>query len=196
MSLPATPDRAAVTRPGTERALALARTKLLSGERLDLNALAAELGVDRTTLFRWVGNRDQLAMSAIMSITVPSLRRIIVEAEGAGATKVAGIFGEYARISIEAQWFRVWIERDPERALRLLTSKASPLQQHVVEVIEQLLVDEAERGGPIGMPLPVRDLAYLLLRILESFVYADLIAGDEPDWTKVEAAVAALLRHP
>lgn len=180
-------------RPGTERAIALARKKLMAGERLDINGLAVELGVDRTTLFRWVGNKDQLAMSAILSITVPTLRRVIAQAEGAGVAKIASIVGEYARVSIEADWFRRWIERDPERALRLLTSKASPLQQHVVAVFEQLLDDEYGKG-PIGTPLPIHDLAYLLIRILESFVYSDLIAGDEPDWTKVGPAVAALLR--
>ncbi|MFE0420644.1 QsdR family transcriptional regulator [Streptomyces tendae] len=179
--------------PGAERAVRLVRKKLLAGERIDVNALAAELEIDRTTLFRWVGNRDQLTMRAILSITIPTLRQIIAEADGAGGVKIARIMGEYARVSVEAEWFTHWIKRDPERALRLLTSKASPLQQHVVGAIEQLLIDEAETG-PVGTPLPVRDLAYLLLRILESFVYADLIVGDEPDWTKVEPAVAALLR--
>lgn len=193
MTEPTTSGATTTPRPGPDRAVALARKKLMAGERLDINGLAAELGVDRTTLFRWVGNRDQLAMSAILSITVPTLRHIIADAQGAGGAKIAAIIGAYARASTEAEWFRRWLERDPERALRLLTSKASPLQQHVVGVIEQLLIDEYERG-PIGLPLPIPDLAYLLLRILESFVYADLIVGDEPDWTKVEPAVAALLR--
>ncbi|WP_329389668.1 QsdR family transcriptional regulator [Streptomyces sp. NBC_01351] len=35
---------------------------------------------------------------------------------------------------------------------------------------------------------------YVITRIGESFVYADLITGDEPDATKPAAAVAALLR--
>ncbi|MCX5193101.1 QsdR family transcriptional regulator [Streptomyces sp. NBC_00249] len=42
------------------------------------------------------------------------------------------------------------------------------------------------------MELP--DLAYVITRIGESFVHADLITGDEPDATKPAAAVAALLR--
>ncbi|TCP51900.1 hypothetical protein EV191_10664 [Tamaricihabitans halophyticus] len=180
-------------RPGAERAVRLARKKLMAGERLDINAMAAELGIDRTTLFRRVGNRDQLVMSAILSITVPTLTRIIASAEGSGVTKIAYVVETYARASIEAEWFRRWIERDPERALRLLTSKASPLQQHVVTVFEELLIDEHAKA-PIGTPLPIRDMAYLLIRILESFVYSDLIAGDEPDWTKVGPAVSALLR--
>jgi Tetracyclin repressor-like, C-terminal domain len=33
-----------------------------------------------------------------------------------------------------------------------------------------------------------------VVRIVESFVYADLITGEQPDAEKVELAVAALLR--
>jgi hypothetical protein len=39
----------------------------------------------------------------------------------------------------------------------------------------------------------VRDLAYLIVRIIESFIYADLITGDAPDARNVQAAIAALL---
>lgn len=106
---------------------------------------------------------------------------------------IADIAERYARASIEADYFRTWLESDPERALRLLTSKASPLQRNVVAVFEQLLEDEYP-GGPAGTPLPLPDLAYLIVRTIESFVFSDLIAGNDPDWTKVGPAVAALLR--
>lgn len=39
-----------------------------------------------------------------------------------------------------------------------------------------------------------RDLAYLTLRITETFVYADTIAGETPDPAKVRQAIRALLR--
>lgn len=180
-------------RPGPLRAIGLTRTKLMAGERLDINGLAAELGVDRTTLFRWVGNRDQFVVSAIVSITVPTLKRIIAATPGSGGEKIAHVAGEYARASIEPEWFRSWLEGDPERALRLLTSKASPLQRHVVAVFQQLLEDEYSHI-PASTPLPIPDLSYLIVRIVESFVFSDLIAGDDPDWTMVQPAVAALLR--
>src|ERR1700754_4075066 len=36
-------------------AFRLAREKFLAGERIDMSALAVELGVNRGTLYRWVG---------------------------------------------------------------------------------------------------------------------------------------------
>ena len=49
-------------------------------------------------------------------------------------------------------------------------------------------------AGRIDPPLPLRDLAYLTLRITETFVYADTIAGETPDPAKVRQAIRALLR--
>jgi hypothetical protein len=40
----------------------------------------------------------------------------------------------------------------------------------------------------------VHDLAYLMIRILSSFVYSDLITGEIPDPAKVRQAAAALLQ--
>lgn len=40
------------------RAFRAARQSFVVGERIDLSALAAALGVDRASLCRWVGNRD------------------------------------------------------------------------------------------------------------------------------------------
>src|SRR4028119_1210088 len=62
----------------------------LAGTRVDMGPLAAELGVDRATLFRWVGNRDQLLTEVIWSLFVPTWRRAVDGAAGCGAPRVAG----------------------------------------------------------------------------------------------------------
>ena len=41
--------------------------------------------------------------------------------------------------------------------------------------------------------MDLHDLAYLTVRIIESFIYADIITGEEPDSSKVGIAIAALL---
>lgn len=46
--------------PDALRAFAKARAAFIAGTKIDMGGLAAELGVDRTSLFRWVGNRDAL----------------------------------------------------------------------------------------------------------------------------------------
>ncbi|MEV0672755.1 QsdR family transcriptional regulator [Mycobacterium sp. NPDC050441] len=44
-------------------------------------------------------------------------------------------------------------------------------------------------------PLPPNDLAYLIVRIVESFLYADIITGEPLEIAKAEQAISALLGH-
>jgi AcrR family transcriptional regulator len=157
-----------------------------------MRQLAAELNVDRSTLFRWVGNRDQLLVSILLSLTDPTLRDISAAAEGTGGARIARIAGRYAEILIETPYYRAFLQREPERALRLITTKASPIQRHVVKTFEIYLQQELDRGS-LAHPMPVGGLAYVIVRIIESFIYADLITGDVPDARNVQVAIAALL---
>ena len=58
--------------------------------------------------------------------------------------------------------------------------------------IEALLDDEVSQNN-LRSPLPPRDLAYLIVRIVESFLYAEFITGEEPDIAMAELAIGALL---
>ncbi|MGD9527880.1 QsdR family transcriptional regulator [Pseudonocardia sp.] len=178
--------------PDAAVAFRMARRRFLAGERLDMQELAASLGVDRSTLFRWVGNRDQLLVAVLTSLADPTLSDIVATVRGSGGRRVARIAGRYAEALIGAPYYRSFLQRETERALRLITTRASPLQQHVVDVFAGLVEQERLRGGFVH-DLDTRDLAYVIVRVIESFVYADLIAGERPDAAKVEAAIAAIL---
>lgn len=177
---------------GPAAAVRLARTMFMTEGRVDAQKLAAALEVDRTTLFRWVGNRDQLLVAVLTSLADPTLRGAAAAATGTGASRVARTMSLFSRALVDAPYYRAFLRREPERALRLITTKASPLQQHVVAAVERLLEREQDRGH-LTPAMDLADLAYLVVRIAESFIYADLITGDEPDPHKVELAVAALL---
>src|SRR3954451_24509654 len=60
--LPDTADTAAA------RALQVARRRFLAPERIDMSALATELGVNRVTLYRWVGSRDKLLVEIVWDL--------------------------------------------------------------------------------------------------------------------------------
>ncbi|MCE0767352.1 TetR/AcrR family transcriptional regulator [Pseudonocardia kujensis] len=184
-------SRAAV-RSGSREAVRLARRAFMAGERLDAQRIAARLGVDRTTLFRWVGNRDQLLVAVLTSLADPTLRDAAAAAPGCGPERIGRILRDFSQALIDAPYYRLFLQRETERALRLITTKASPLQQHVVGAVERLLAEECSRGH-LRTSMPLGDLAYLVVRIAESFIYADLLTGDPPDAVKVEVAVTALL---
>jgi AcrR family transcriptional regulator len=175
-----------------DAALRLARKMFMAEGRIDSQRLAAALEVDRTTLFRWVGNRDQLLVSVLTSLADPTLRDAAASATGTGPERIALVMRTFSQALIDAPYYRAFLEREPERALRLITTKASPLQQHVVAAVQRLLEREQDRGH-LSSSMDLTDLAYIVVRIAESFIYADLITGEEPDPGKVQLAVAAVL---
>ncbi|GIG70051.1 QsdR family transcriptional regulator [Phytomonospora endophytica] len=182
------------THADTARALRLARETFIGGERVDMGALAAALGVDRTSLFRWVGNRDALLSEVLWSLAVPTLLQAEDAAEDlAGAERVAALLIAFIDDLIRAEYFRVFLRREPARALRLLTTADSPIQRRYLAttawVVRRDLGEE-----PFDGTIAPEELAYLLVRVSESFTYADLITGEEPSAERAGTAIRHLLR--
>ena len=181
-------------RPDALTAFRAARRAFLAGRRIEMQELASELGVSRATLFRWVGGRDQLLTEIIWSATVPMFQAAVEGVESKrGAQRIAGVMSGFAAATIRSQPFLDFLQHEPERALRLLTTRASSFQANLLGLIEPLLQEEID-AGRIDPPLPLHDLAHLTLRIAETFMYADVIAGETPDPEKVRQAIGALLR--
>ena len=178
--------------PDATRAFREARHRFIAGERIDMGALAAAFGVDRTSLFRWVGNRDQLLAEVLWSLAVPTLDAADAAVCARGADRVAAVLTRFVDDLIGAHYFRDWITREPSRALRILTTAASPVHRRFVAVTETLLTEELS-AGRMATPLPVHDLATVLVRVAESFTYSDLIAGESPSAERASAALALVL---
>jgi hypothetical protein len=179
--------------PDAVDAFRQARETFIAGERIDMGRLAARIGIDRTSLFRWLGNRDSLLSEVLWSLAVPTLSQAdAASADRSGPDRVVAILTSFADDLITAEYFRTFLRREPARALRLLTTKESEIQRRYVAVVEHLV--RAELGErPFGRIDP-GDLAYLLVRVSESFTYADLITGDAPSAERARAAFALVLR--
>lgn len=178
--------------PNPLTAFRIARRWFLAGRRIEMQELAAELGVNRATLFRWVGSRDDLLGEIIWSLAEPTLTHVIEGSPGHGGRRITAAAGRFATLVDQAPFLRVFLRREPERALRILTTRASTVQARMVSAIEALLREEITHGR-LDPPLPPPDLAYLIVRIIESFLYADIITGEQLDVAKAEQAIAALL---
>jgi AcrR family transcriptional regulator len=171
-------------------AFKVARRRFVAGERLDMQQLAAELGLHRTTLYRWVGTRDRLIGEILWSLAEPEWRKA-VDNGGEGGERVARALEHYMRATIEAPFMRRFLIEEPEIALRVLTTSQSVVQQRSIAATRELIEQEMERGN-LDPPLPPEDLAYLIVRI--GTPYTDVITGEQPAPEKAAAAVRALLR--
>jgi len=172
---------------------AAARRRFLASERLSLEELAAELGISRATAYRWAGNVEQLAGEVIASIVEDTHRRTVREARGRGAERVVDSIARGMRYIAASTPYRAFLERDPQKALRIVASKEAPVQAHTIALNQQLLEEEIERGT-LDLPVDAHTMAYALVRIAESFLYADMIAGEKPDLDKAVEIVKLMLR--
>lgn len=180
-------------RPTPLDLFALAKRTWLAGERVDIGALAARLGIGRATAFRWVGSRDLLLGEILWSMC----DRLMTEAaqsagERRGAARIGAICAHAVRAMAEFRPLRQFVRQDPEYALKLLTSKLGPVQARAIERVRALLADEAATGR-WRPPLSLDTLAYLIVRVCESFVYARVISDQAPDVAEAGVAVELLL---
>ena len=131
------------------RAFREARHTFIAGSRIDMGALAAALGVDRTSLFRWVGNRDRLLSEILWSLAVPTLDGATHAADEIGATGAARLVDVLDRFTadlIDAPYFRAFLTREPARAMRLLTTSDSDVQSRFVARVTALIEQQESSG--------------------------------------------------
>jgi AcrR family transcriptional regulator len=173
-------------------ALQAARRRFLRGERVDMNDLAQELGIGRATLYRWVGSRDRLLGEVLWSLAELGLAQSRAEATGRGAAWVLAVYRRFGDLIVGLEPLRHFVKSEPECALRVMTSKASPLQRRVVDTFRDVLV-EARKTRGLKLRLDPETLAFAMVRIAESFLWTDLITGGTPDLAKAQEVTKVLL---
>src|SRR3546814_20244336 len=83
------------------RAIDTAASMYLAEEPLDMSLLAERLGVGRATLYRWVGNRDELLGTVLAEATERTYRKAMSQASGQGLEYILDVFGRVMR-SVES----------------------------------------------------------------------------------------------
>jgi AcrR family transcriptional regulator len=173
-------------------ALELARRRWVAGERLEMGAMATELGISRATLYSWVGSRERLLGEVLWSFAEAGVAQARAQAQGTGADYIIDVTSRFVRLNAEFEPMRRFISSDPELALRLLTSKHGPVQERMIAVARELLEEQVESEA-LTPALDLDTLAYLMVRVSESFLYSDLITGAEPETEKAVEVVRLLL---
>ena len=194
MCPPVTERHDVTPRPTGLDAFLRARKRFLAAERIDMSALAAELGVSRVTLYRWVGTRDRLLVEVIWSLARRTLDNIEAEADDAGPERIVRVVTRFLEDVIANQGMRRWLAEEGESAMRLLTRGESGFQPRLIDAMHDLLLVEADAGA-LDLPADLREVAYVIVRLIESYTYLDLITGEEPDARRAEPILRLLLRH-
>jgi AcrR family transcriptional regulator len=181
-------------RPAALDAFLAARRGFLAGERLDMTALAQELGVNRVTLYRWVGSREQLLVEVVWSLARRTLDDLEADHRGGGGEqRVVAILMGFLEATLTHPGMQRWLAAEGESAMRLLTRHDTDFQPRLIAAVEDLLAAE-EREGRLDLGPDRHDVAYALVRVIESYTYLDLITGEPPDAGRARPIFARLVR--
>jgi AcrR family transcriptional regulator len=185
----AAPRRGRPPAASREAVLQAALDRYLHGRRVDVQAIAAELGLGRTTIYRWFGSRERLVGEAIVRAGEPLVETARAEAVGRGGAMLLDTFDRLNRALARAPALRWFVERERD-ALRILTSSSGVVQPAMVEHITRLIEDEV-RAGTYDPPVEPATLGYAIVRLAEAFLFNDSegLRGDVDRLREVEAAL-------
>jgi AcrR family transcriptional regulator len=180
-------------RPGALDARKLARRRFQAAERIDMGAMAEELGVNRVTLYRWVGSRNHLLVETLWSLAEATLARQEELVRERGAERIVQIVTRFVDACVTNAGMRRLLSEEGELVMRLLTRGDAGFQPRLIDAIHGLL-DEETRAGRLDLPVDLGEVAYVVVRLIESYVYLDLITGEQPDARRAEPVLRMLLR--
>jgi AcrR family transcriptional regulator len=166
--------------------------RYLRGRRVDVQAIAAELGLGRATVHRWFGTREALIGEVIVLAATPILEASRDEARGKGGRALLETFDRFNRKLADAPALRQFVEAEREAALRILTSRNGIVQPRMVAMITDLITDEV-RTGDYEPTVEPAVLGYAIVRLAEAFLFSDTALGSRGDLDRLREVEAALL---
>jgi len=182
------------TNPTPAAAFRAARRMYLRGQRVDMQALAAELAISRTTLYRWTGQREQLLSDILWSLSDDIFEQAKRDhPKHTGTKRLLAIFRQHVGALVEAEPLHTFLRQETQAALCILTSPTAGVQSRTVSKLAELYREEvqAEAFHPRIDP---DTLAYDVVRVTEGFIYNDALLTIEPEVERAAAIVAALLQ--
>ena len=173
--------------------IAAAMHRYLRGGRVDVQAIAAELGLGRTTIYRWFGSREELIGEVVFLAAEPVLAAAArAGVRGRGGRALLDTFDRFNRSLADAPALRQFVEQERDAALRIITSGGGRVQPRIVASIAGLIEDEV-RAGAYDPPVEPSTLGYAIVRLAEAFLFNDAVAGMRGDVDRLREVEAALL---
>jgi AcrR family transcriptional regulator len=172
--------------------LAAGLQRFLRGQRVDVLAIAAEIGLGRATIYRWFGSREQLLGEVIIRATEPVLAESRAGLAGKGGPGLLDTFDRFNRALADAPALRAFVEQERDAALRIIASGSGIVQPRIVELITALIAEEAEAGN-YDPPLEPALLGFAIVKLAQAFLFNDAVVGIRGDVDRLRQVEAALL---
>ena len=169
--------------------------RYLRGRRVDVQAIAAELGLGRATIYRWFGDREKLLGEVIIEATEPVLEGCRRGLSGKGGPGLLETFDRFNRALVDAPALSAFVEQERDAALRIIASGAGIVQPRIVALITALITEETEAGTYEPSVEPAV-LGYAIVKLAQAFLFNDAVVGIRGDVDRLREVEAALLGVP
>jgi AcrR family transcriptional regulator len=169
--------------------------RYLRGRRVDVQAIAGELGLGRATIYRWFGSREKLLGEVIIRATEPVLAEARSGLAGKGGPGLLDTFDRFNRALADAPALRAFVEQERDASLRIIASGGGIVQPRIVELITGLIRDEVESGA-YEPPLEPSVLGFAIVKLAQAFLFNDAVVGIRGDVDRLREVEAALLGVP
>ncbi|MFE1591468.1 QsdR family transcriptional regulator [Nocardia sp. NPDC058705] len=152
----------------------------LRGERIELHAVATELGISRTTIYRRFGTREELLGLTLARQFEQLITAIDSRCTSRGAHRICEVFDQAIRQLSADPALRAYLQNESPAALRLVTQADGPVHRGSVALVEKL-IHRAQQQDGYRPPVDRTTLAYALVRLGESFLYSNAVSDVEGD---------------
>jgi AcrR family transcriptional regulator len=173
--------------------LRLAQRRFLVPERIDMGVLAEELDINRVTLYRWFGSRDDFLVEVIWSLALRTFDYVKAKVTAEGAERVVAVVVGFLDTIITNPGAQRWLGEEREHAMLLLAGPQTNFQHRLISALQDLLEEEVN-ASRLDLAVDLHELAYVIVRVIESYVYLDLITGKQPEFERAAERAEPILR--
>ena len=170
-------------RPTADDAIEVAIAAFEAGERVDMAQIATRLGVGRSTLYRWVGDRDALMDQVIDATTTKLAKSVSRRIRGKGLDRVASAVRVYLEATTRYEPLRSLAQREPQVALHVFMNPDGVFAAHSSAALQQQLQDSLP---DVKVP---DDVVEVMNATNLALVWASIAGGYEPH---IDRAVSLL----
>lgn len=147
----------------------------MAGERVEMQVLAADLDIGRTTLYRWVGEREQLLEEVFAGLVDEWFAEVIPQAQGGGRDRLIDVMRRFLEFAAGFDPLSEFAAREPALTMRLLLDREGMIAERSKSAVRDLLAAEAP---DLVVPENIIDAIEVSAAAL---VWANIAIGREPD---------------
>jgi AcrR family transcriptional regulator len=158
-----------------------ARSIVHSGQRLDMVALAADLGIARGTLYRWTGDRERLLSDVLWADLDGLLANLLRTPLERGRAGIQAIAMRFLELLTTGDLLVTILRTEGDTAFRLITDPKGRVRPGLVEMLAAHIQREVDDGF-YRPPEEPHLLAEGMITIGERFLYngGNVTANPDP----------------